>query len=306
MNIASTRGCPYHCNWCAKPIWGQRYNVRSPENVVDEIATIVERFHPDHFWFVDDIFGLKQGWIRRFAELVRERGLELRFKSLSRADLLLRPGEVEALRDAGCEIVWIGAESGSQAILDAMEKGTKVAQIEAAAAKLKAAGVKVGFFLQFGYPGETLDDIEETFRMIRRCSPDDIGMSVSYPLPGTKFYRSVEDQLGQTRNWKDSNDFAMLYSGPYPTRFYRQLHPVLHKEFRSRKIRSELASAIKSPSRLEGRHLRRAATLAYYSLSLPIDRWKLSRIAAEPYRGLDPIRPDLSPELASQPSAQQE
>ena len=73
MNLATTRGCPYHCNWCAKPIYGQRYTARSPEHVVDEMAWLKRTFRPDHLWIADDIFGLKPGWIEQFAALVQAR-----------------------------------------------------------------------------------------------------------------------------------------------------------------------------------------------------------------------------------------
>jgi anaerobic magnesium-protoporphyrin IX monomethyl ester cyclase len=235
MNMVTTRGCPFHCNWCAKPIWGQRYNSRSPQHVVAEMKWLKETYRPDHIWFADDIVGLKPGWFRRFGELAVAEGAAIPFKCLSRADLLCRDGEIEGLAQAGCKIVWMGAESGSQSVLNAMEKGTKVEQIYDAARRLHAAGVQVGFFLQFGYPGETRADIERTLQMVRDCRPDDIGMSVSYPLPGTTFYERVKGELGAKQNWQDSNDLAMLYNGPFSTAFYRQLHTVLHREFRARK-----------------------------------------------------------------------
>jgi anaerobic magnesium-protoporphyrin IX monomethyl ester cyclase len=234
MNLVTTRGCPFHCNWCAKPIWGQRYAVRSPQNVADEIAQIRGRYGPDHLNFVDDIFGLRPGWLPEFAAEVRSRGIEVPFKCLSRADLLTRDGEVAALREAGCETVWMGAESGSQAILDAMDKGTRVEQIAEATARLREAGIRVGYFLQFGYPGEGPDEIEATRRLVRECRPDDIGISVSYPLPGTRFHERVRDAMGLQRNWIDSDDLSMLYEGPFPSGFYRDLHRVVHKEFRLR------------------------------------------------------------------------
>ncbi|MBF6606352.1 MAG: B12-binding domain-containing radical SAM protein [Chloroflexi bacterium] len=261
MNVSTTRGCPFHCNWCAKPIWGQRYAVRSPENVVAELVELRDRYHPDHISFVDDIFGLRPGWLRTFAELVRVHDVRRPFKCLSRADLLLRDGEIEALRDAGCEMVWIGAESGSQSVLDAMDKGTRVEQIVEAAQRLRTAGIRVGFFLQFGYPGERREDIEATRRLVRECLPDDIGISVSYPLPGTPFYERVRADLGSKRNWDRSDDLAMLYRGPYSTRFYRRLHGVVHKEFRLRR-------PVSRPRERLGR-LRDLATL-------PIDRLVLA------------------------------
>lgn len=234
MNMVTTRGCPYHCNWCAKPIWGQRYNSRSPENVAAEMKWLKETFAPDHIWFADDILGLKPNWIERFAALLHETDALIPFKCLQRADLV-NEKTASALAQAGCKTVWLGAESGSQKILDAMDKGDKVEDIYRAARLLHENGIEVGFFLQFGYPGETWDDIQLTLKMVRECAPDDIGVSVSYPLPGTKFYERVKLELGNKQNWIDSEDLAMLYRGPFPTAFYRILHSRVHHEFRMRR-----------------------------------------------------------------------
>ena len=291
MNLVTTRGCPYHCNWCAKPIYGQRYAVRSPGNVVQELAWLKRTYAPDHVSFVDDIFGLKPGWVEAFAAEAARANAATPFKCLSRADLL---GEsvVAALQSARCRTVWIGAESGSQKILDAMEKGTRVEQIREAARRLHAAGIQVGFFLQFGYPGETRADIEKTLEMIRECRPDDIGISVSYPLPGTKFYERVKEQLGAKRHWDDSSDLAMMYRGPFTTAFYRSLYNVVHKEFRIRKIRESGGP----------RPLRRSAALAYHTVTLPFERRRLERLARVPHSALDPLPTALSPEAAARPS----
>jgi anaerobic magnesium-protoporphyrin IX monomethyl ester cyclase len=239
MNMVTTRGCPYHCNWCAKPIWGQRYNSRSPENVAAEMKWIKENFAPDHIWFADDIFGLKPNWVERFADLLIENDAVIPFKCLKRADLVTEK-TAAALAKAGCKIVWVGAESGSQKILDAMDKGDKVEDIYRAAELLHKHGIKIGFFLQFGYPGETWDDVQLTLKMVRDCMPDDIGISVSYPLPGTKFYERVKLELGEKQNWVDSDDLAMLYRGPFPQEFYRILHGRVHHEFRLRKAWKKL------------------------------------------------------------------
>lgn len=253
MNMATTRGCPYHCNWCAKPIWGQRYNSRSPENVVAEMKWLKDTFAPDHIWFADDILGLKPNWIERFASLLHEADAIIPFKCLQRADLV-NERTASALAKASCRTVWIGAESGSQKILDAMEKGDKVEDIYRAASLLKMNGIEVGFFLQFGYPGETWEDVQKTLKMVRECAPDDIGVSVSYPLPGTKFYERVKLELGEKQNWVDSEDLAMLYRGPFPTEFYRILHGRVHYEFRARKIlrQPSLKGLVNMPRNLLG------------------------------------------------------
>ncbi len=277
VNMVTTRGCPYSCNWCAKPIWGQRYNVRSAENVVDELAMLKQIAQPDHIWFADDIFGLKPGWVARFAELVEARGLRIPFKSLNRVDLLLQEGTVAALKRAGAETVWVGAESGSQKILDAMDKGTQVADIYAAARKLHAAGLRIGFFLQFGYPDEDRADIEKTVQMVRDLLPDDVGISVSYPLPGTKFYERVKADLVQKDHWDDSRDLAMLYHGPYSTAFYRQLHTVIHKEYRARKTRRKLASL--RPWRAGD--VRQVGAALFHTFTLRAARAKLDALASD-------------------------
>jgi len=235
MNMVTTRGCPYHCNWCAKPIWGQRYNSRSPENVAAEMKWLKENFAPDHIWFADDILGLKPNWIEKFAVSLQEMDAVIPFKCLQRADLV-NEKTATALAKAGCKTVWLGAESGSQKILDAMDKGDKVEDIYRAAQLLRENGIEVGFFLQFGYPGETWFDVQKTLKMVRECAPDDIGISVSYPLPGTKFFERVKLELGEKRNWTDSDDLAMLYRGPFPTEFYRILHGRVHYEFRARRV----------------------------------------------------------------------
>jgi anaerobic magnesium-protoporphyrin IX monomethyl ester cyclase len=280
MNIATTRGCPYHCNWCAKPIYGQRYHARSAEHVVDEIKWLKDAYKPDHLWVADDIFGLKPGWIERFADLVAERDARVPFKCLLRADGVT-PVSADALRRAGCRTAWIGAESGSQRVLDAMEKGIRVDQIATAASLLHDAGIEVGFFLQFGYPGETRDDIEETLQIVRACRPDDIGVSVSYPLPGTRFYDRVKAGLGVKQNWTDSNDLAVMYPAAYPPEFYRTLHALVHAEFRLQRRFSPLDA-----------------------VRLPLLRRRLARIGRS--AGRQPIRlePILTQQAAAIPSKQ--
>ena len=297
MNMVTTRGCPFHCNWCAKPIWGQRYHSRSPENVAAEMRWLKQTYHPDHLAFVDDIFGLKPGWIARLAARLQAEDAGIPFKCLNRVDLLLRPGEVEALAQAGAQTVWVGAESGSQTVLDAMDKGTRVEQIYQARQLLKDAGIQAGFFLQFGYPGETRDDIERTIRMVRQAAPDDIGISVSYPLPGTRFHAAVRDQLGQQQNWHDSDDLAMLYRGPFSTAFYRQLHRVVHKEFRVRKAWLRMREKAPWRERLTG-----LARFAWHTVSLPLARWKLDRLASSTSEA-DAL-PHLPHEAAASPTPQ--
>ena len=229
LNMAASRGCPYHCNWCAKPIYGQSYHCRSPRAVAEEMRYLKDTLRPDHLWFADDIFALSPRWTREFAESVESLGARIPFKMQSRCDLMTGD-TVDALKRAGCVEVWMGAESGSQKILDAMEKGIRVEHIYQARENLLRHGIRACYFLQFGYPGEGWTEIQSTVRMVRETRPDDVGISVAYPLPGTKFYQLVGLQLGAKKNWSDSDDLAMMFQGTYSSDFYRALRDAVHLE----------------------------------------------------------------------------
>ena len=264
LNIATTRGCPFKCNWCAKPIYGNRYNTRSPENVVEEIMQLINNYSVDHFWVCDDIFGLKPGWVKRFRNLVKEKNLKFTYKIQSRVDLLLQEDTLDALAESGAETVWVGAESGSQKILDAMDKGTTVEQIHSATKLLKSKGIKTAFFLQFGYLGEGKEDIQKTIDMVLELLPDDIGISVSYPLPGTVFYEKVKDELKTNANWTDSDDLAVMFRSTYTPQFYKKLHRYVHKVYRKKQGINTIKNLFLKPTTITKRKLRSALLTFYY------------------------------------------
>lgn len=229
LNIVASRGCPYRCNWCAKPIYGDSFKIRSAVMVAEEMRQLKYELGAEHLWFADDIFGLRAKWVHELATEVERLDAAVPFKMQSRVDLMTAD-TVRSLRRAGCVEVWMGAESGSQKILDAMDKGTRVDQIAKARENLRNEGIRACYFLQFGYPGETWADIQNTIRLVRDTRPDDIGVSVSYPLPGTKFFDRVHAQLGEKTNWSDSEDLAMMFQGAYTNEFYRALHDALHAQ----------------------------------------------------------------------------
>jgi anaerobic magnesium-protoporphyrin IX monomethyl ester cyclase len=228
-NMATSRGCPYGCNWCAKPIFGRRYAQRSPSGAAEELSRLRSVIGPDHVWFADDIFGLTTDWIETFGAEVTRRVARTPFTMQSRVNLM-KPAAVAALAEAGAEEVWMGVESGSQRILDAMEKGSKVDEARLATRNLQAVGIRACWFIQLGYLGEEWPDILRTRDLVRTERPDDVGVSVSYPLPGTKFHDIVRRELGRKRNWEDTDDLAMLFHGAYTTDFYRRVRDLLHLE----------------------------------------------------------------------------
>jgi anaerobic magnesium-protoporphyrin IX monomethyl ester cyclase len=229
LNMAASRGCSFRCNWCAKPTWGNHYLQRSPGEVAGEMAYLRQHFRPDHIWFADDIFGFRVDWVTRFAAAIVAAGGAVPFTIQSRADLISE-AMAASLARAGCREVWIGAESGSQRILDSMNKGVTVEQITQARLRLRRHGIRVGFFIQLGYLDEQLEDVLATRHLIASTHPDDVGVSVSYPLPGTKFYELVRTQLQAKTHWQQSNDLDMMFHGTYQTQFYHAVRDLLHAQ----------------------------------------------------------------------------
>ena len=236
INISTTRGCPFSCNWCAKPLYGRSYQSRSPARVAHEFRKLKDLYKIDHVWITDDIFGLKPDWISQFTQECQKLNLLIPYKCLSRADILLRGNTIEKLAESHCEIVWIGAESGSQKILNAMDKGINVSQIYEATKLLHEKKIKVAFFLQFGYLTENWNDILLTRKLIKECLPDDLGISISYPLPGTVFYEKVKHEMQKKSNWVHSDDLDLMFSGTFPPIFYKKLHRLIHAEYNFYKI----------------------------------------------------------------------
>jgi anaerobic magnesium-protoporphyrin IX monomethyl ester cyclase len=281
LNIATTRGCPFKCNWCAKPIYGNRYTSRSPQHVVGEIEMLIHDYAPNYFWICDDIFGLKPGWVQEFKNLLEQKNIQIRYKIQSRVDLLLQEDTLDALAQSGADTIWVGAESGSQKILDAMDKGTKVEEIHEATRLMKQKGIKVAFFLQFGYLGETQEDIDATIDMVRTLIPDEVGISVSYPLPGTKFYDKVKDQMREKQNWADSDDLTIMFESTFNKKYYKQLHRYVHSVYRKEKGFLTLKRLVQNPLRLTYKDLRAGLATFYYIPTTFTQAWKLKKLKLE-------------------------
>ena len=269
LNMASSKGCSFRCAWCAKPIWGNQYLQRDAGEVAAEMTHLKETYAPDHVWFADDIFGFRVDWVMEFAQALRASGGAIPFTIQTRADLISER-MAQGLKEAGCKEAWIGAESGSQRILDAMNKGTKVAEILTARARLQAVGIRVGFFIQLGYLDEQLADILATRELLDNARPDDVGVSVSYPLPGTKFYEMVQEQLGDKTHWQDSDDLEMMFHGTYTSDFYRHVRDLLHDQV-------SLQNSGGAAARLDHHHARRELERRWHELLLAEQRFRNER-----------------------------
>ena len=219
--VLTSRGCPFDCSWCSKPTFGRTFRQQSPERVLEELRALKDRYRVDYVRFCDDVFGVSRPWIDRLLTLLIEERLDLRWECLARVDLL-KPDLLKRMRVAGLERVYVGVESGSQKMLDLMNRGTRLGQVERTAAALRHEGIRQFWFLMLGYPGETLEDIEATLQLFRKFSPEEYSVSIAVPVPGTRFHDSVKDRLtGRARNSKSSGGSTLLYEAAYPEVLYR-------------------------------------------------------------------------------------
>jgi len=219
--VLTSRGCPFDCSWCSKPTFGRTFRQQSPERVIAELRALKGRYAVDYVRFCDDVFGVSRPWIDRLLTLLEEEGLGLRWECLARVDLL-KPDLLKRMREVGLERVYVGVESGSQKMLDLMNRGTRLAQVERTAEALRREGIRQFWFLMLGYPGETLEDIEQTLQLFRRFSPEEYSVSIAVPVPGTRFYDSVKQRLGGgTRATRKSGGASLLFEAAYPETLYR-------------------------------------------------------------------------------------
>ena len=219
VSLITARGCPYTCTWCSHSVFGETHRRRSPEDVVNEVAWIVERYHPDQLWYADDVLTIHPRWFLQYADLLQQRGLRLPFECISRADRL-NDKVIEALAQMGCSRLWIGAESGSQRILDAMQRRANIEDVQHKTKLLQAKGIQVGMFIMLGYQGEEVVDIEASVEHLKRSNPDVFLTTVAYPIKGTKYYQAVENEVISHLEWEARTDRDLQVAGRYSKRFY--------------------------------------------------------------------------------------
>ncbi len=235
VSVITARGCPYHCRWCSHSTFGKTHRRRSIQSVADEVAWVLERYQPDMLWMADDVFTIHPGWILEYAAEMKRRGLRIPFECITRADRL-NPRIAEALAELGCFRVWIGSESGSQRILDAMQRGVTVEQVRESVRLCQQQGIQTGMFLMWGYNGEELSDIEATVQHVKSCQPDVFLTTVSYPIQGTPYYDEVAPRLMQVRDWAESTDRELKIAGRHSRGFYQFADQLLKSEVTLQKL----------------------------------------------------------------------
>jgi len=218
-SLITARGCPYTCTWCSHTVFGESHRRRSPQDVANEVAWLHERYQPDQLWYADDVFTINKRWFLQYAAELKARSLRLPFECISRADRL-DEAIITALADMGCYRLWIGAESGSQRILDKMQRKTTVEEVQLKTKLLQAKGIQVGMFIMLGYDGEEVSDIVATADHLKKSNPDIFLTTVAYPIKGTKYYQSVEDKIAAHLAWEGRTDRDLTVQGRYSRRFY--------------------------------------------------------------------------------------
>ena len=219
VSLITARGCPYTCTWCSHSVFGETHRRRTPQEVVEEVAWIVERYQPDQLWYADDVLTIHPRWFLEYAAALKGRGLKLPFECISRADRL-NDKVIDALAEMGCYRLWIGAESGSQRILDAMQRKTKIEDVQHKTKLLQAKGISVGMFIMLGYQGEEVSDIEATVDHLKKSSPDIFLTTVAYPIKGTRYYQAIENTVVSHLDWSLRTDRDLKVAGRYSKRFY--------------------------------------------------------------------------------------
>jgi anaerobic magnesium-protoporphyrin IX monomethyl ester cyclase len=229
VSLITARGCPYHCRWCSHEVFGKTHRRRTPTSVADELEWLIDRYQPQMAWMADDVFTIHHGWLFQYAAELKRRGVKLPFECISRADRL-NFQVVETLADMGCFRVWIGSESGSQRILDSMERGVTVEQVQTAVALCRSAGIQTGMFLMWGYEGEEMSDIEATVEHVKKTDPELFFTTVAYPIKGTPYFSEVVDRVESVKSWAEGSDRDFHVRNRHSRAFYRFADQLLRSE----------------------------------------------------------------------------
>jgi len=265
MTVSTQRGCPYTCKWCSTAVYGQSYRRRSAKLVADEMEYIKNTYNPDTVWFVDDVFTVSHKWLNSFRDEMRDRKIDLAFECITRADRL-KPEVITALKEAGCFRVWIGAESGSQKIIDAMDRRVDVVHVKEMIIEAKRQGIQAGTFIMLGYPGETEEDIETTIEYLKDAAPNYFTVTVAYPIKGTGLYEEVQDIRTTENDWSKSTDRDIDFKRTYPKEYYPYALKWVNNE-----VKYHL-------QKLENKHLSiSGAKLKVKSLAAQANMWRIRR-----------------------------
>ncbi len=254
VNVSTMRGCPYSCKWCSRAVYGTSYRRRSPKLVVDEIEWLQQNYDFDMIWFVDDVFTINHKWLNEFVQEVISRKVKVSYEIISRSDRVTEE-VLQLLKQSGCFRVWIGAESGSQKIIDAMDRRVKVEQVREAIRSVKTHGMEAGTFIMLGYPGEDESDIKETLAHLKYSNPDQYTITVAYPIKGTPLYNEVENIFTEQLPWESTTDRDIDFKRRYKRSYYNQAIQWINNEMYYHQHKKGLKSIVVKLRALKARSM---------------------------------------------------
>jgi len=219
MAVSTQRGCPYTCKWCSTAVYGQSYRRRPANIVVEELAMLNKIYNPDSIWFVDDVFTVSHKWIKSFNKEVKRQGVNIPFECITRAERL-NDEILQLLKESGCYRIWIGAESGSQKIIEAMDRRVDISVVKEAIIKTNSIGIETGTFIMLGYPGEDENDIDKTIDYLKKSNPTHFTITIAYPIKGTSLYSEIEKEIRFQQNWETSTDRDIDFKRTYSRKYY--------------------------------------------------------------------------------------
>jgi anaerobic magnesium-protoporphyrin IX monomethyl ester cyclase len=258
VSMITARGCPYKCTWCSHAVFGYSHRRREPADCADELQHIMTTYNPAEVWYADDVFTINHKWIIRYAEELRKRNLKVPFETISRADRMLDTKVMDALQEMGCYRIWIGAESGSQRLLDQMKRGVTVDQIARATEAAKSRGIEVGMFLMWGFGDENLNDIDETVNAIAKIAPDIYLTTTAYPIKGTEFYSTHKNKITLDKPWEIASDRDLVMDGKQSARYYHLANKYLKSHVESSRLETKNKIAL---SNIKNRHAKKYRAL---------------------------------------------
>ncbi len=238
LNISTQRGCPYSCKWCSTAVYGRSYRRRPAEAVADEILMLQKDYGVEALWFVDDVFTVKHKWIEELHAAFQKRNLKVDFEIISRAERL-NEHVLKLLQEMGCFRIWIGAESGSQDVINAMHRAVSVEEVRAKIKLTQSFGIEAGTFIMVGYPGETEKDIRQTANHLRLAPPDQFTITEAYPIKGTALYNEIEEIITEQPEWTSTTDREIRFERPYPDQYYKMSVRYIANAWQSSKSRQE-------------------------------------------------------------------
>lgn len=229
--IMMTYGCPYSCDFCSKPIFGNQVRFRSLDRIFEEIRDLMS-YGYDSLWIADDLFTCDSHFLEEFCERLSKESLKISWSCLSRVDSITED-IAKKMKNAGCSKVYLGIESGNDQVLKLMRKGTNITNIRKGVDVFTENGIRCSGFFIVGYPGETEDTIEDTFAFALSLGLDEISFNVPYPLPGSKLYERVSGI--KEEDWTFENETRFLFKSEFDENWLKKRIQETLKEFKFQK-----------------------------------------------------------------------